>query len=174
MTQTIAIEQLHRRYCPVKNTTVALLLVGFFLLLVCVAWRGLHNPAQHWGLVELPFFVLVMAICAYCLRAFKCFRERLVLGLVMACIVGGAIAGFSPSITFRSVESIRLSKLILEVICLIVSFSLLVSSMRNPNIGASAEQMSGGRLINRALLAVFMLVLAILLLGTLLYLWPPR
>lgn len=167
-------EQLHARYCPVKNPRAALFLVGCFSLLVLLAWTDLHKPAEQKSLIELPFAALVVAACANWMVAFRCFRERVVLGIVIVTLTAGEITGLFSAINYRSVELIRFLNLILEGIGLLVSLSLLVSATRKPNIGVSSERTSGASQIKRAWLAPFVLVLGILLLGTLLYLWPLR
>jgi hypothetical protein len=125
-------EEFHARYCAVRNVRTAWLFVAFFAVEVFVSWRGLDKPFQRPSLIELPFFIVTIAIGVRWLLVFKCVMERLVLGISLINFVAGLIFAYVPTIgTGTSAELIRSGKLSLWVFALIVSLGMLVLSARS-------------------------------------------
>ena len=125
-------KEFHARYCAVKNIRTALFFVAFFTLEVFVSWRGLDGPFRHPSLIELPFIIVTVAIGLRLLLMFRCFIERLVLGLSLINIVTGVVSAYVPAIGMGPfADLIRSGKLSLWVFVLIVSLGMLVLSARS-------------------------------------------
>jgi hypothetical protein len=174
MRQKLSDQEFHALYCPVKNTKSALFLVAFFSVTAFVNWKGLHKAPEHPDLVELLFAIIVVAMLAKWLAAFTCFRERLVFGLVIVSLVTGEVKGFVPSVFGQHVEMVKVGKLALSLLGLLVSLTMLVQSVRSPNAEPSNAETSIARQPKQNLPILLVVVLALLVLGTLLYFLPFR
>jgi hypothetical protein len=140
MRQKLSGQELHARYCPVKNTKSALFLVVSFAVVAFVGWKGLHRPLAPPSFVELIFAILlVAAMLATLLVPFTCFRERLLLGLFIVSLVTGEVVRFVPSLMGKHAEMIKSGKLALSLLGLIVSLSMLVQSVANPHVRPSGS-----------------------------------
>ena len=138
MRQKLSDQEFHALYCPVRNSKSALFLVAGFSVATFVGWKGLHKAPEHPSFVELFFAMLVVAMLAKWLAAFTCFRERLVFGLVIVSLVTGQVASFVPSVFGQHVEMVKFGKLALSLLGLLVSLTMLVQSVRIPNVGPRA------------------------------------
>lgn len=174
MRQKLSDQEFHARYCPVKNTKSALFLVACFSLTTFANWKGLHKAPEHPDLVVLLFAILVVGMLAKRLVAFTHFRERLVFGLVIVSLVLGEVESFVPSVFGQHVETVKFGKLVLSLLCLLVSLTMLVQSIRSPNVGPSNAETSIAWLPKRDLCILFVVVLTVLVLGALLYFLPFR
>ena len=137
MKQKLPDQELHALYCPVKNAKSAVFLVVCFSIVAFVSWKGLHRPPEHPDFVLLLFAILVVAMLAKWLVTFTCFRERLVLGLVIVTMVAGQVERFVPSIVSQHVETVKSGHLALSLLGLLVSLTMLVQSAQSPNDDAS-------------------------------------
>ena len=137
MMRNLSDHEIHALYCPVKNSRSALFLVACFSMMVFVGWKGLHKAPEHKSIVELLFYIVVAAALARLLVAFTCWRERLVITVVIVSLLIGVVTGFVPSIFRQHTEVLRSGKLALSLLGLLVSLTVLVQSVRNPNAGPS-------------------------------------
>jgi hypothetical protein len=174
MKQKISDQELHALYCPVKNTKSALFLVVSFSVVAFVGWKGLHKPLESPSFVELFFAILLVSMLAKVLVAFTCFRERLVLGLVIVSLVTGEVARFGPSVFGKHRELIKSGKLALSLLGLLVSFSMLVQSLANPHPTPSDDKTAAANQVKRGSLILFAVIVTVLLLGAMLYFLPPQ
>jgi hypothetical protein len=142
MRQKLSDQELHALYCPVKNAKSALFLVVCFSVVVFVSWKGLHKPPEHPDFVLLLFAILVVAMLAKWLVTFTCFRERLVLGLVIVTMVAGQVESFVPSIVSQHVETVKSGHLALSLLGLLVSLTMFVQAARSPNVRPSNAETS--------------------------------
>jgi hypothetical protein len=165
-------QEFHTLYCPVKNPKGALFLVASFSVVVFVSWKGLHKALEHPSFVELLFGILVAAMLAKWLVAFTCFRERLVFGIVIVSLVSWEVQGFAPSVFSQHVAMVKFGELALSLLGLLVSLSMLVQSARSPRVRQSDAEMSIARPSQRSLPILAVVILAVLLLGSLLYFLP--
>ncbi|MGB7281029.1 MAG: hypothetical protein WBE13_02110 [Candidatus Acidiferrum sp.] len=174
MRQDLSGQEFHELYCPVKNAKSALLLVAYFSLAAFDNWKGLHKPPDRPDLVTLAFLIIVVALLAKSLLYFTCFRERLVLGLVIVCLVTGGVYGFFPAILGPSAHLMELGKLALSLLGLLVSLTMLIQSARAPRVEPTEEQTA----IAKQTIHIFLILLAfigtMLLLGAMLYFLPLR
>ena len=110
----------------------AILFVAFFTIEVLVSWRTLDKPHHRPSLIELPFYILTVAIGVRWLLMFKCVVERLVLGLSLINFVIGVVSAYVPTIGSGPFsELIKSGKLSLWVFVLVVSIGLLILSARS-------------------------------------------
>jgi hypothetical protein len=124
MRQKLSDEEFHALYCPIKNTKSALFLVACFSLTAFVNWKGLHTAPGPPDFVVLLFAVVVVAMLVRWLVAFTCFRERLVLGLVIVSMVAAEVERFVPSIVSQHVETVKSGHLALSLLGLLVSLTM--------------------------------------------------
>ncbi len=174
MRQNLSDQEFHALYCPIRNSKSALFLVALFSLTAFLSWKGLHNAPAHPNVVELLFAIIVVAMLTKWLVAFTCFRERLVFGLVIVSLIVGQVKDFLPSVFGQHVGMIKFGKLALSLLALIVSLTMLVQSVRSPNLRPSNVETSIVEKPNQNLPILLVVVLILLLLGTLLYLLPFR
>lgn len=132
MRPNLSDQEIHGLYCPIRNAKGALFLVASFSLVAFVGWKGLHKPFEHPDVLELLFVVIIVAMLAKWLAAFTCFRNRLVIGIVIVnlVIVTGEVTRFLPSIFGQYAEIVKSGKLGLWLLGLLVSASMLVQSFR--------------------------------------------
>jgi len=110
----------------------AILFVALFTIEVLVSWRTLDKPYHRPTLIELPFYILAIAIGVRWLLMFKCAVERLVLGLSLINFVVGVVSAYVPTIGSGPFsELIRSGKLSLWVFVLVVSIGMLFLSARS-------------------------------------------
>lgn len=174
MRQNLSGQEIHARYCPVKNAKSALFLVAYFSLAAFENWKGLHQAPEHLDLVRLSFVVIVLAMLAKPLVNFTCFRDRLVIVLVIGSFVAGEVYGFFPAIVGPYADVLRLGKLALSLLGLLVSLTMLVQSALSPRVEPTKEQMAIAKQMKRTFLILPAVILAILVLGALLYFLPFR
>jgi hypothetical protein len=125
-------EEFHARNCAVRNTRTALLFVAFFTREVLVSWRTLDKPYHRPSLIELPFFIVTVAIGVRWLLMFRCAVERLVLGLSLINFATGVVSAHVPSIGAGPFsELIGTGKLSLWVFVLVVTIGMLILSARS-------------------------------------------
>ena len=174
MRQKLSDEEFHALYCPIKNTKSALFLVACFSLTAFVNWKGLHTAPGPPDFVVLLFAVVVVAMLVRWLVAFTCFRERLVLGLVIVSMVAAEVERFVPSIVSQHVETVKSGHLALSLLCLLVSLTMLVQAARTPKVEPNEEQMAIAKQTKRNFLILLAATLTIFVFGALLYFLPFR
>jgi hypothetical protein len=131
ITQSKPNDEVHARFCAVKNARVATFLVGFFTLEVFLGWRGLGKPFTEHGLNDLLFRIVLWSIVLFPLlvRISKCFPERFILGIVMIKIVAGWVFEYAPNVFDPVAGLVRPCSLALDIVALLTSLALLVSSL---------------------------------------------
>ncbi|HEU0046247.1 MAG TPA: hypothetical protein VFQ43_01425 [Nitrososphaera sp.] len=174
MSRKLSSQEFHALYCPIKNTKSALFLVACFSWVTFVGWKGLHKAPEHPSFIELLFFIFAAAIYAKGLMIFKCFRERLVLGIVIASLVTDEVSGFFPAIVGPYAHLVKSVKLVLWVLCLLVSLTMFVQSARSPNVAPSNAEASITRQPKQNILILLVVTLTVLVLGAMLYFLPFR
>ncbi len=164
-------EGIHAQYCTLRNRRTALVITALFVVEVYVSWRGLGRPSLKNSLIELPFYIAVFVISAKLFVIFRCFRERLVMGLATVAFVMGVASGYFPTDVSRFAPLASYGRLALWSLALLISLSMLVESARNPYV-----EIEGGNkmTVKRALLILCTAILTMLLIGALMYLVPLR
>ena len=171
MTLTLSKEKYHGQYCIITNPRTALVLVLSLALVVCVSWNGLRKPIQHIRVLELLLYVLVAAIFVKCLVIFRCFRERLIVGLALTSLAIGGASGLVPVGGGAFADLIKYGKCGLWTFALLISISALISSARRPYVpDKKAVTVSP----SRGLLVLSIVLVIALLLGALMYFIPLR
>jgi membrane-associated HD superfamily phosphohydrolase len=167
--------ELHDHYCPVRNPKSAALLVACLAVMLFVSCRSLHKAQEKPSFVLLLFLIVVYTMVARLLVAFTCFRERLLFGLVVGIVVAGEVARFVPTVFGRYIGIVRPAQLALSLLGLVVCLTMLVQSARGPDADqAKPPTMNRGQLKWKPFIALAIIVVAMLLLGTLLYFFPLR
>lgn len=174
MRQKLSDQEFHALYCPVRNAKSALFLVVFFSVTAFVNWKGLHKAPEHPSLVELLFATIVVVMLAKWLVSFTCFRERLVFGIVIVSMVTGEIEAFVPSIFSQHVETVRYGHFAFSLLGLLVSLTMLAQSAANPRARSSEGETAVANQIKQGSLILLALIVAVILLGAALYLFPLR
>lgn len=174
MIRNLSDHEIHAQSCPVKNSKSALFLVVSFSVVVFVGWKGLHKAPEHQSIVDLLFYIVVAAGLARLLVVFTCWRERLVISVVIVSLLTGALTGFMPSVVSQHVETIRFGKLALSLLGLLVSLTMLVQSARSPKVGPSNAETSNPSQPRQKLPILAVLILTVLVLGAMLYFLPFR
>jgi uncharacterized membrane protein YidH (DUF202 family) len=174
MRRKLSDQEFHALYCPVKNTKSALFLVAFFCMAAFVNWKGLHKAPEQLDFVLLLFAMVVVVMLAKWLVAFTCFRERLVLSLVIVSLVAGQVERFVPAIVGQHFETVKSGHLALSLLGLIASLTMLVHAARTPRVQANEKQAAIAKQTPRNSLILLAATLTILVLGTLLYFLPFR
>jgi hypothetical protein len=173
MIRNLSDHEIHAQSCAVKNSKSALFLVVSFSVMVFVGWKGLHKAPEQ-SIVDLLFYIVVAAGLASLLVVFTCWRERLVISVVIVSLLTGAVTGFMPSVFSQHVETIKLGKLVLLLLGLLVSLTLLVQSARSSNVGLSNAEASIASQPKRNLLILLVVLLTAFVLGSMLYFLPLR
>ncbi len=135
MTQGRSNEEVHARYCAVRNVRIALLFVAFCTLQAFLWWRDLDKAFPQYGPYDLVWHVIAIAVIVKLFAAFACLRERFVLGLGIAVLVRGLVSGFKPSLIDPVAGMVRHAFLALWVVALLLSLSMLVSSPHRSKCG---------------------------------------
>ena len=174
MRRKLSDQEFHALYCPVKNAKSALFLVAYFSLQAFGNWKGLHEAPEHLDLVSLSFIIIVVAMLAKSLVNFTCFRERLVLGLIIVSFVTGEVYGFFPGIVGPYAYLVKFGDLALSLLGLLVSLTMLVQSARSPDVGPSNAEAAIAWPPKKYLLILLVAILTVLVLSTLLYFLPFR
>jgi len=142
MMRDLSDQEIHARYCPIKNARSALFIFVSFSVMAFADWRGLHKAPERYSLFELLFAIIVAAILAKWLVAFTCFRERLVLSLFIVVLVSGGVESFASSVVGQHAELVGSGHLALALLGLLVSLTMLVESARSQNVGPSDAETS--------------------------------
>jgi hypothetical protein len=137
MKRNLSDDEFHALYCPIKNVKSALFLVVCFSVTTFAGWKALHKPPEHKSIVYLLFYIVVAVGLARLLVAFTCWRERLVISVVIVSILTGAVMGFAPSEFSQHTEMLRSGKLALSLLGLLVSLTMLVQAAPSPNVRPS-------------------------------------
>jgi hypothetical protein len=128
MLRKLSDKDFHARYCPVRNARVGLFLVVYFSVVAFVGWKGLHKAPEQPGYLEFLLAIFLVAMFWKWLVAFTCFRERLVLILVIVSLVTGEVTRLVPSVFSKHAELIKSGKLVLSLLGLLVSLTMLIQS----------------------------------------------
>jgi hypothetical protein len=121
--------QPHARYCPAKNTKVALFLVASFSLIVFLCWRNLHASPNH-DLLPPIFGIFVAALI---LGTLSCLPEKLIILAAIASLLVSLIRDRFPSAFGQHIETANYIKLTLWLLALLLSITLLIQSLRTKN-----------------------------------------
>ncbi len=172
MMRNVSDYELHAQSCAVKNAKSALFLVVSFSVMVLVGWKGLHKATEQQSIIDLLFYVVVAAGLARLLVVFTCFRERLVISVVIVSLLTGAVTGFALFVFSQHVEMVKFGKLALSLLGLLVSLTMLVQSVRAPRAGVNDPEISPAPPARQNFRFLVLVILIILVLGAVLYLRP--
>lgn len=164
-------EEFHARNCAIANSRTSIIFVAFCALEVFLSWRVLGKTFPAYNLVGVFRDIVMIMVCAKLLLIFRCFRERLVVGIVMLRYVISLVSGFMPTVFNRAAGPIRSVDLALWVLALIVSLSMLIHSARKPYVESKDDD---AMKVKRRWLILSAFIVTALLLGALMYFVPLR
>ncbi len=132
--QSKADDEVHARFCAVKNARIAAFLVGFFTLEAFLSWRELGKPFVEQSLYELLFHIVLwlFALLPFLFRISRCFPERFILGIVMISTVTGWVFEYAPNVVDPVAGLVRQCDLMLYILALLTSLALLFSFLFTP------------------------------------------
>jgi hypothetical protein len=123
---------LHDLYCANRSLGTAWLFVAFCGIEALVCWRALGKPRPvDSGAFFLFFQAYALLLVAFLFVAFKCVRERLVLGLALVTSVRALSFGFAPRLVSLTAGLVSWTPLALWLTAFVVSLSMLASASRN-------------------------------------------
>ena len=143
MKQKLSDDEGHARYCPIKNVKSALFVVVSFTVILFAGWNGSHKPPGQYSLAQLLIVIFVLAMVTHWLVVFTCFRERLLLVIVIINLLTMEIQGFVPSVFSKYVEMVKSAKFASVLIGLSVSLTMLIQAARSSNAGPSNPRTGG-------------------------------
>jgi hypothetical protein len=147
MKQKLSDQESHALYCPIKNAKSALFVVASFSVISLASWNGLDKPPAHYRLDELLVVIFVVAVVAQLLVGFTCFRERLLLGIIIINLLTMEVQGFVPSVFSKHVELLKSAKFASVLIGLFVSLTMLIQAARSSDV-QSSDTRTGGTPLN--------------------------
>ena len=173
MPEKISNEQQHERFwCAFTHTRVAWFFVVFCGLEVFLSWKGLDKPFSRPSLVEIPFYILVVAVYAPIFwMNLRCFAERFVIGVATVHMAIAVVSWFVPTLLNPVAGLVRRAFLVLWTLAFLMSLSMPVQSVRRPYV--EFERVDT-KVENRRLLILCGVLATALLLGALLYFVPVR
>jgi hypothetical protein len=172
MWEQLSAYEFHELYCPRKNTKSALLLVALFSLETFQGWKRLHKAPDRPDLITLASLIILTVLLAKSLVNFTCFRERLIFILILVGLVADYVFEFYPAIIGTHVLLANSIISSLWTLALLVSLTMLFQSFRSPRIQMTDRQAAIAKLSTRILLYTLAAILAILILGALMYFLP--
>jgi len=172
MPEKISNEQQHERFwCAFTHTRVAWFFVVFCGWEVFLSWKGLDKPFSRPSLVEIPFYILVVAVCAPMLwMILRCFTERFVIAIATVHTAITVVSWFLPTL-LNPVEGLfRRAFLVLWGLAFLMSLNMPIQSVRHPYIELEKVETKAGK----GLLILGAVCAIALVLGALLYFIPLR
>lgn len=164
-------EEAHARFCALRNVPSAVTLVAFCVLEVLLSRRELGRtfPASNLPLVVEG--LVGIAVCIKLFQIFRCFRERLIISIIMIRVTIGLVSAASPDLLSSFAVAIREGVLALWAVALLVSLSVLPAAVRSTRVAVREGGTSEYKRVR-----IFVIILLVLLLaGMLTYLVPsPR
>jgi len=124
----------HARFCALRNWKIALTYFLFCALQVVLRWREFGNSpqGQQQSIIFYVAAVAVIAALGDLAMALKCFRERVVLILVIISFTFTLVKAFwRTHIAAVAVTSER-ALMILWIVASAMSLSMVVSALRRP------------------------------------------
>jgi hypothetical protein len=127
-------DEIHARFCAIKNVRIAAFLAAFFSLEVFLSWRELGKPFTEHSLYDLLFRIVLWSIILFPIlfRFSRCFSERIILGIFTVRIVTEWVVEYAPNVVDPVAGLVRQCNLVLHILALIASLALLVSSFSSP------------------------------------------
>lgn len=122
----------HFRFCAVRNRRESLYFLFACLLLTLFGWRNLDKPYPGDQSLFILLFghLIALALLAQLMVILKCFRERLVLGLIMSASAISLVRGLLPSIAAPSTRLIRETSFLLWALASLVSLTMFLSARK--------------------------------------------
>ena len=121
---------IHPRFCATRSVPVASIFVASCAIVVFAGWRSLgKGPPQEHDVVFLLFSFYAFGLYVYFFAVFKCFRERLVIGIGAIGTAKGLVGRLTPNFFWPHYGLVRDAMLALEILALVISLSMLLSAL---------------------------------------------
>jgi hypothetical protein len=173
MPEKISNEQQHERsWCAFTHPRVAWFFVVFCGWEVFLSWKGLDKPSSRLSLVEIPFYILVVAVYAPMLwMVLRCFTERFVIAIATVHTAITVVSWFLPTLLNPVAGLFRKAFLVLWGLAFLMSLNMPIQSVRHPYIELEKVETKAR---NKGLLILGAVCAIALVLGALLYFIPLR
>ncbi len=123
-------QDVHLPWCANRNPKIALGVAAFCGLEVFLSWRTSGQAPPNGDLFFQLFSVYVIFLLLQFLVAFKCVRERLVLGIFTASFVVGLAGSLAPSVFGPAIDPLGRADAALWAVAFVVSLTMVYSSLR--------------------------------------------
>jgi len=173
MPEKISNEQQHERFwCAFTHTRVAWFFVVFCGWEVFLSWKGLDKPFSRPSLVEIPFYILVVAVYAPIFwMVLRCFTERFVIAIATVHTAITVVSWLLPTLLNPVAGLFRRAFLVLWGLAFLMSLNMPIQSVQHPYIELEKIETKAG---NQRLLILGAAFAIALVLGALLYFIPLR
>ncbi len=173
MPEKILNEQQHERFwCAFTHPRVAWFFVVFCGLEVFLSWKGLDKPFSRPSLVEIPFYILVVAVYAPIFwMVLRCFTERFVITIATVDTAITVVSWLLPTPLNPVAGLFRRAFFVLWGLAFLMSLNMPIQSVRHPYIELEKIETKAG---NQRLLILGAAFAIAVVLGALLYFMPLR
>src|SRR5712691_4660322 len=136
MLEKISNEQRHERFwCAFTHIRVAWFFVVFCGLEVFLSWKGLNKPFSRPSLIEIPFYILVVAVYAPIFwMLLRCFTERFVIAIATVDTAITVVSWLQPTLLNAVAGLFRGAFLVLWGLAFLMSLNMPIQSVRHPYI----------------------------------------
>lgn len=131
MDSSVQPQDVHSRWCANKHKSTALLFVAFCSLGAILSWRVLGQEGPGHNMSSLLGDLIAIVVLAQIFAAFRCVRERVVLGLLIVRFAVGFATNVAPTLFGSAGELAKRTNFILWAGALVVSLSMLYSSLHS-------------------------------------------
>jgi hypothetical protein len=131
----------YHRFCVARSIALSTAALAFCILETTLSWKS-SPTAYPWPMGTFTLLLgngVAIAVLIQLTLAFKCLRERTLFLLVLLRILVGLLAGLMPSLFEPARAIIRHGSHLLWLICSAISFSLVVSAVRNSCLSAKSQ-----------------------------------
>jgi hypothetical protein len=122
----------HNHYCANRSVGIAAIFVGYCAMLLFAVWRawiGKPHPPDS-GAFFLAYQAIAIFVAVVFFTAFKCLRERVVIGLsLLTPVTALSFAALPRLASFRPMT--QCVKLAAWTAALVISLSMLASALRS-------------------------------------------
>ncbi len=173
MPEKISNEQQHERFwCAFTHTRVAWFFVAFCGWEVFLSWKGLDKPLSRPSLVEIPFYILAVAVYAPIFwMVLRCITERFVIAIATVHTAITVVSWLLPTLLNPVAGLFRRAFLVLWCLAFLMSLNMPIQSVRHPYIELEKTETKAR---NQRLLILGAACVIALVLGALLYFMPLR
>jgi len=128
-----------------RNARIALFYFGFSILETFLSWKELGKPYLAPSIFYVGFYILVIAELFILRRMFRCFGERLVVGIATLGLLRGIIIEILPNFVASVSSIMRPAFVALWVFASIFSLGMFIQLVRTPYVHTSRSDLRIGK-----------------------------